>query len=32
QSGDNPRILESKLVSFLPPDKREAVLAEINAE
>ena len=32
QSGDNPRILESKLISFLPPDKREAVLAEINAE
>ena len=32
QSGDNPRILESKLVSFLPPDKREAVLAEISAE
>jgi len=32
QSGDNPRILEAKLVSFLPPDKREAVLAEINAE
>lgn len=32
QSGDNPRILEAKLVSFLAPDKREAVLAEINAE
>ncbi len=32
QSGDNPRILESKLVAFLPPEKREAVLAEINAE
>ncbi len=32
QSGDNPRILESKLVSFLPPEKREAVLSEINAE
>ncbi|MBI9103230.1 MAG: motility protein A [Spirochaetales bacterium] len=32
QSGDNPRILEAKLVSFLPPEKREAVLAEINAE
>jgi len=32
QSGDNPRILESKLISFLPPDRREAVLAETQAE
>ncbi|MDC7125702.1 MAG: motility protein A [Spirochaetales bacterium] len=32
QSGDNPRILESKLISFLPPEKREAVLAEIGGE
>lgn len=32
QAGDNPRILEQKLVSFLAPDKREAVLQEINAE
>jgi len=32
QSGDNPRILESKLISFLPPDRREAVLAETQQE
>lgn len=32
QSGDNPRILESKLISFLPPDRREAVLAETSKE
>jgi len=32
QSGDNPRILEQKLVSFLPPDQREAVLAETSGE
>jgi chemotaxis protein MotA len=32
QSGDNPRILEQKLVSFLPPDQREAVLAETSSE
>lgn len=31
QSGDNPRILEQKLISFLPPDQREAVKAESNA-
>jgi chemotaxis protein MotA len=28
QSGDNPRILEEKLISFLPPKHREAVRAE----
>ncbi|MBN2051524.1 MAG: motility protein A [Spirochaetales bacterium] len=32
QSGDNPRILESKLVSFLPPARREAVMAELTSE
>ncbi|TFG64884.1 MAG: motility protein A [Spirochaetales bacterium] len=32
QSGDNPRILEQKLVSFLPPSRREAVLAESAKE
>lgn len=28
QSGDNPRILEEKLLSFLSPNRREAVRAE----
>jgi chemotaxis protein MotA len=28
QSGDNPRILEEKLISFLPPKQREAVRQE----
>ncbi len=28
QAGDNPRILESKLISFLPPERRKTVLAE----
>lgn len=28
QSGDNPRILEEKLLSFLPPTQREAVRQE----
>ncbi len=28
QAGDNPRILEAKLISYLPPSRREAVLAE----
>jgi chemotaxis protein MotA len=28
QSGDNPRILEEKLLSFLPPTRREAVRQE----
>ncbi|MBN1649374.1 MAG: motility protein A [Spirochaetales bacterium] len=32
QSGDNPRILETKLVSFLPPARREAILAESGGE
>lgn len=32
QSGDNPRILEEKLLSFLPPDKREAIKQESVAE
>ena len=32
QSGDNPRILEAKLISFLPPSRREAILAESNAD
>jgi chemotaxis protein MotA len=30
QSGDNPRILLEKLVSFLPPSEREAIKAESN--
>ena len=32
QSGDNPRILEEKLLSFLPPDKRDAVRQEAAKE
>lgn len=32
QSGDNPRILEVKLLSFLPPARREAIMAESAAE
>lgn len=33
QSGDNPRILEEKLISFLPPDRRAAVREEsVNKE
>ncbi|WP_319561868.1 motility protein A [Marispirochaeta sp.] len=32
QSGDNPRILEVKLLSFLPPLRREAIMAESAAE
>lgn len=28
QSGDNPRILEQKLLSYLPPSQRDAVRAE----
>jgi len=32
QSGDNPRILEEKLLSFLPPDRREAIRQEAMAE
>ncbi len=32
QSGDNPRILEEKLLSFLPPARREAVRQEATAE
>ena len=32
QSGDNPRILEVKLLSFLPPSRREAIMAESAAE
>ena len=28
QSGDNPRILEEKLLSFLPPARRDAVRQE----
>jgi chemotaxis protein MotA len=32
QSGDNPRILEQKLTAFLPPTRREAVLAETARE
>ena len=30
QSGDNPRILMEKLVSFLPPDKREEIYNEFD--
>ena len=30
QSGDNPRILLEKLLSFLPPNEREPVKAESN--
>jgi chemotaxis protein MotA len=32
QSGDNPRILEEKLISFLPPDRRAAVKQESTKE
>ncbi|MBN2509625.1 MAG: motility protein A [Spirochaetales bacterium] len=32
QSGDNPRILEAKLISFLPPARREAILAESSSD
>ncbi|MCD6121416.1 MAG: motility protein A [Spirochaetales bacterium] len=32
QSGDNPRILEEKLISFLPPSRREAVKQEAVSE
>lgn len=32
QSGDNPRILLEKLLSFLPPDQRQAVRQESGAE
>ncbi len=32
QSGDNPRILEEKLLSFLPPSRREAVRQEAAQE
>ncbi len=32
QSGDNPRILEEKLLSFLPPDRREQVRQEAAVE
>lgn len=32
QSGDNPRILLEKLVSFLPPTQRQAVRAESGAD
>ncbi len=32
QSGDNPRILEEKLLSFLPPVRREAVRQESTKE
>jgi len=32
QSGDNPRILEEKLLSYLPPDRREAVRQEAARE
>jgi len=32
QSGDNPRILEEKLISFLPPKQRESVRQEAARE
>ncbi len=32
QSGDNPRILEEKLLSYLPPNRREAIRAEAMTE
>lgn len=32
QSGDNPRILQQKLLAFLPPTEREAIKAESAAE
>ncbi len=32
QSGDNPRILQQKLLAFLPPVEREAIKAESAAE
>jgi chemotaxis protein MotA len=30
QSGDNPRIVKDKLVSFLPPSEREAISQEVG--
>ena len=30
QAGDNPRILEEKLISYLPPGRRESVRQEAN--
>ncbi len=30
QSGDNPRIVKDKLVSFLPPAEREAISQEVG--
>lgn len=32
QSGDNPRILEQKLLSFVPPGQRDAIRAESAAD
>jgi len=32
QAGDNPRILEAKLVSFLSPDRRKTILSESGNE
>jgi chemotaxis protein MotA len=32
QSGDNPRILEEKLISYIPPDRREAITQETSKE
>ena len=32
QSGDNPRILEEKLLSYLPPDRRDAIRQEAMTE
>lgn len=31
QSGDNPRVVETKLLTYLPPDKRAAIEAENEA-
>jgi chemotaxis protein MotA len=30
QSGDNPRIVKDKLISFLPPNEREAINEEVG--
>ncbi len=32
QAGDNPRILEEKLICMLPPEQREAVRQEAVKE
>ncbi|MEM7623542.1 MAG: MotA/TolQ/ExbB proton channel family protein, partial [Planctomycetota bacterium] len=31
QSGDNPRVVETKLLTYLPPSRRKAIEAESEA-